>query len=197
MSSDLQSLNSIAPIANTKNTLAGDPVRVAYEEGKKCLENDRYGEAAVSLHNALVGFEEKQDENGIANASNQLGHLCLVKKEYETALKHYQRAFEICDKHNDRMSLVAIIGKVVDVHREREDFDEAIEKSLEILDHYQDNRDPQGSVATLEKMADIYIAAGKNNKAADAYRTVASIHKNFKHNNIAKGFIEKADELER
>jgi hypothetical protein len=32
-------------------------------------------------------------------------------------------------------------------------------------------------------------------KAADAYRTVASIHKNFRHDNIAEGYLKKAAEL--
>ncbi len=52
------------------------------------------------------------------------------------------------------------------------------------------------ATSTLEKMADIYIAKGEKLKAADAYRTISSIHKNFKHENIATKFIEKAEALE-
>ncbi len=66
----------------------------------------------------------------------------------------------------------------------------------EILDHYQDNRDPQGTVATLEIVAEIYLAAGNKVKAADTYRTISSIHKNFRHETIAASFIEKAAQLE-
>ena len=197
MSSEIQSLNTIAPMSESKSGQSNDPVKVAYEEGKKCLENASYGEAAVSLHNALVGYEEKKDENGVANAYNQLGHLCLAKNQYEKALTHYQRAFEICDKNNDRMSMLAVIGKVVEVYRGSGNFDGAIEKCLEMLDHYQDNRDPRGTVATLETMAEIYIAAGDNVKAADTYRTVASVHKNFKHAKIAESFVKKAEALQK
>ena len=65
-------------------------------------------QAAVAFHNALFGYEEKGDENGIANASNQLGHVCLARKEYEQAKRHYQRAWEICEKLQDPMSLIAL-----------------------------------------------------------------------------------------
>ncbi len=197
MSSDnVQSLDSIAPMDESKGKKETDPVKVEYEEGKKFLENGSYGQAAVALHNALVGFEEKRDENGIANASNQLGHVCLAREEYDSALNHYQRAFEICDKSNDRMSIVAVVNKMVAANKGLETYDTAIKLALEVLDHYQDNRDPQGSVETLEEIASIYIAKGDNAKAADAYRTVSSIHKNFKHDNIAAKFLEKAEALE-
>ncbi len=197
MSSEIQSLDSIAPMNQSKTAKSSDPVQAEYDEGKSFLEAKHYGQAAVALHNALVGFEEKADENGIANASNQLGHLCLAREEFDTALKHYQRAFVICEKSNDRMSILAVLNKVVAAYKGLGQFDEAIETCLDILDHYQDNRDPQGTVATLEEMADIYIVKDDKIKAADTYRTIASIHRNFKHENIAAGFVKKAEELER
>jgi len=197
MSSDnIQPLDAIAPMDDSKAKKPSDPVQAEYEEGKKFFENQSYGQAAVALHNALVGFEEKKDENGIANASNQLGHVCIARGEFESALTHYQKALDICDKSNDRMSILAVMNKMVEAHTGLEAYDAAINLTLDILDHFQDNRDPQGSVDTLEKMADIYIAKGDKVKAADAYRTISSIHKNFKHDNIATKYLEKAEALE-
>lgn len=196
MSNPIQSLDSIAPMDNSKAKKASDPVTAEYEDGKRFLGNEDYGQAAVALHNALVGYEEKGDESGIANASNQLGHVCLARGEFESALAHYARSFEICDKANDRMSVLSVMAKMVEANKGLERYDIAVKLCLDILDHYQDNRDPQGTVDTLEGMADIYIANGENVKAADAYRTISSIHKNFKHDNIAAKFIEKAEALE-
>ena len=79
MSEKVQSLDSIGPMSDAAAGSSSDPVQQEYEEGKKYLENQQHGQAAVALHNALIGFEEKDDENGIANASNQLGHLCLAR----------------------------------------------------------------------------------------------------------------------
>ena len=195
MTDNLQSIETIGSVDKSKPVKSSDPLQAEYEEGKRFLENQEYGQAAVALHNALVGFKEKNDDAGIANASNQLGHVCLAREEYENALKHYQKAYDICDKSNDRMSVLAVLKKIVEVQRSLKQYDMAIKSSLAILDHYQDNRDPQGTVTTLEEMAEIYLKAEKNEKAADTYRTIASIHKNFRHETIAAGFMKKADRL--
>lgn len=188
-------MNSIAPIEKSRTAGDNDPVKIEYEDGKRFYENNDLGQAAVALHNALVGYEEKKDESGIANASNQLGHVCLARKDFESALKHYQRAFVICDKSNDRMSVLSVSRKMVEANRGLERYDDAINLCLDRLDLYQDNRDPQGTVEVLEEMAEIYIAQGLKPKAADAYRTISSIHKNFKHDNIAAKYMEKAEAL--
>lgn len=93
------------------------------------------------------------------------------------------------------MSVLAVLKKIVEVQKSLKQYDLAIESSLSILDHYQDNRDPQGTVTTLEEMAEIYLKAEKTDKAADAYRTIASIHKNFRHETIAASFMKKAARL--
>jgi len=50
-------------------------------------------------------------------------------------------------------------------------------------------------VEILENIAEIYVEADKADKAADTYRTIAKIHRNYKHNSIADSFDEKAREL--
>ena len=198
MSSKLQDINSISPAAdNSQDKKPSDPVQADFEEGKRFLENNETGQAAVALHNALLGFEEKKDEAGIANACNQLGLVCLAKKENEKALDYFNRAYEICDNSNDRMSLLALSKQFIVAYTGLQQYDNAIETCLDMLDWYQDNRDPQGAVTTMESLAEIYVGAGTYGKAADAYRTAASIHKNFQHDNIARNLIEKAEKLEK
>jgi tetratricopeptide (TPR) repeat protein len=124
-----------------------------------------------------------------------LGQVCFGRQEYASALSHYQQALSICEKCNDRMSVLAVLQKIVQAHKALEQYDTAIEVCLQILDHYHDNRDPQGTVETLEEIADLYLRLDKNEKAADTYRTIASIHKNFRHENIAAGFMKKAAQL--
>lgn len=195
MSNDkLQTLDSIAPL-DGKAGGAKDAIAREYEEGKRLLEQQEYGQAAVALHNVLVGYEERGDEPGIANASNQLGHVCLARKEFASALEHYQRARRICDNAGDRMSVLAVSKKIIAAQKGLEQYDKAIAGCLDMLDLYHDNRDPQGTVDTLEEMAAIYISAGEREKAADTYRTIAAIHKNFRHTSIAEGFLQKAAEL--
>lgn len=166
-----------------------------YEEGRGYVERAEPAMAAVSLHNALIGFEEEGNKEGLANASNQLGHACLQKKDYDKALLHYQRAWAICEQLDDSMSLQALAVQLIEVYQGQGQYQEAISHCLELLDDYHKNNDPKGSVFVLEKMAQVYLQWGKKDKAADAYLTVASIHQNFKHHQIARSFREKAEAL--
>ncbi len=192
MGSKLQSLDTIKPLAEQEEK---DSVRKEYKEGVEFLAQKEFGQAAVALHNALLGFEERNDEHGIANACNQLGHACLGRGDFEGALKQYRRVFELCDKANDRMSVVAVLKKMVEAQRGLKRSDEALASAFAILDHYQDNRDPQGTVDTLEIIAEVYLEMGYKEKAADTYNTIASIHKNFRHSKIAEKYREKAASL--
>ena len=197
MSGKLQDINSISSaVDNSQDKEVTDPVQAEFEEGKRFLENNETGQAAVALHNALLGFEERKDQTGIANACNQLGRVCLARDENEKALVHFNRVYDICDRSNDRMSLLAVSKQHIIAYRGLQEYTKAIEKCLDMLDWYQDNRDPQGAVETLELLAEVYTDEGSNSKAADAYRTAASVHKNFQHDSIAQKLLEKAANLE-
>lgn len=197
MTTTLQNIDSIAPMTGGKNADPADPVRADYDEGRRFLQNREYSQAAVALHNALVGFEERGDEAGIANAANQLGHVCLARKEFVPALEHYQRAWEICEKLQDQMSMIALQKKRIEVFRGMNDHSKAIATCLDLLDSYHHNNDPRGTVEILEEMALIYLDSGNKVKAADAYRTVASIHRNFRHHSIATSYEKKAEDIEQ
>jgi tetratricopeptide (TPR) repeat protein len=194
MSKSVQSIQDIAPMQGGKSS---DPVQADYEQGKDLLQKEELSQAAVALHNALLGYQQREDQSGIANASNQMGHVCLAKKDYDQALSHYSRAWEICEKLHDPMSMLALSNQFVLVYRGQGQFKKAIGICLDLLEKYHDNNDPQGTVAVLEQMAEIYLEAGEQAKAADAYRTIASIHANFKHKNIAEGYLQKAKDLEK
>ncbi|MBM9518872.1 tetratricopeptide repeat protein [Desulforhopalus vacuolatus] len=197
MSGTIQPLSNIKKMPNfvENKTPPNTPEQKEYEEGKRLLENGNFGQAAAALHNALLSFEEKENKSGIANASNQLGHLCLEKKDYEGALKHYQRVRDICDEAGDRMSLIAVLDKRIDAWLGLENYSKALEDSFTILDFHEDNRNVQGVVVIMERIADIHLLAGEKEEAADTYRVIASIHSNFKHKGYSKRFEEKAEKV--
>ena len=198
--SKVQSLDSIgpmAPAAKKEVVKPKGPVEQEYEDGKKFLEKGEYPQAALAFQNVFLAREEEGDEPGMANACNQLGHVCLAKKDYKQALVNYQKTWDICDKLYDPMSLLALRKQFLEVYRGLKDYDKSISICLDLLEIYQENRDPHGTVAIFEDIAAIYIEAGNVPKAADTYRTIASIHKNYNHKKIAAGFIQKAEELEQ
>ena len=176
---------------------SSDPVQAEYDDGIAFLQEKDLTQAAVAFHNALRGYEEKKHQDGIANCSNQLGNVCLEKGDFDKAKDHYLRAWEICERFDDPMSLLSLSGQLVAVYRGLGEHAKAMELCLDMLDTHDRNNNPKDTVETMELIADIYLDQDEKGKAADAYRTIASIHTNFKHMNFAKRFLDKAEELER
>jgi len=174
-----------------------DPNQADYNKGKELRAAGDDAGAAAFFHNALVGFEQAADEKGVANASDQLGDLCAARADHEKAIAHYQRAYEICDRENDRFSLVALLKKMVVSHKALKQYDEAIKIYLNVIDIYAGYNNPAGTVAAMEELAGLYLELGERQKSADTYRTIASIHKNFKHSLQAKEFMDRAAQVEQ
>ena len=180
-----------------KQTKAVDPVQADYDKGKELRSAGDAAGAAASLHNALVGFEEKGDERGVANASDQLGDLCVERGEAAKALAHYQRAYEICDREDDMFSLVALHKKIAALRKSLQQYDEAVTSYLEVINIYGNHNNPAGTVAAMEELAALYLEMEQAPKAAETYRTIASIHKNFSHTLQAEDFLARAAAVEK
>ena len=179
-----------------KKKRSSDPIQAEYEDGVEFIANKEYSQAALSLHNALVGFEKKNHQDGIANASNQLGIVCLKKEEFEKAREHFQRAWDICERFDDRMSLLSLSEHFVTIHRAAKEYREAIKLCLDMLDTHHSHNNPEGTVNVMETMAEIYQEQGEKGQAADVYRSIASIHSNYGHKNFARRYEEKAAAVE-
>ena len=176
---------------------AEDPAQADYDKGRELLAAGDEIQAASFFHNALVGFEQKGDDKGVANAVDQLGDICAGREDHEKAIIHYQRAYEICDRENDRFSLIALQKKMALAKRALEQYDEVVRIYLNVIDIYAEYNNPAGTVATMEELADLYLEMGERQKSAETYKTIASIHKNFRHTKHAREFMDKATQIEQ
>jgi tetratricopeptide (TPR) repeat protein len=168
--------------------------RLDYEEGLEFLKKEEMAQAANMLHNALIGFEQNQDINGMANAMDKLGDICAKRREFAKALQHYNRVIDICQEQGDSISVFTLDKKKAKLHADCGKHEEAINMYLDIIDQYQAMRNPKGTVDTLETLAAVYLAAGNPQKAADCFRTAAAIHTNFQHKRHAEALNKKAEE---
>ena len=199
MSEPLQPLPSFSPHkGNQKEDPAlTDPAKADYKAGREFLANGDYSQAAMALHNARRGFEEHGDEQGVANAADRLGDVCMAREEYRLALEHFQRAQAVCEKQEDIFSVVALNKKKAVAHRRLGELDQALALLFDIFDHDSQLRNPKGTVEVLEAIAGVYEEKGEKGKAADALRTIAGIHRNFKHARQAEEFENRAREMEQ
>ena len=174
-----------------------DPAQADYDKGKELRATGDDIQAAAFFHNALVGFEQTGKDSGVANASDQLGDICAAREDHEKAIVHYERAYAICDRENDLYSLVALQKKMVKSRLALKQYDAAVKIYLNVIDIYAGYNNPAGTVAAMEELAKIYLELGERQKAADTYRTIASIHRNFRHNTQAQEFMTKAEQVEQ
>lgn len=168
--------------------------RLDYEAGLEFMSKGEMAQAANMFHNALVGFEQDKDINGIANATDKLGDICSERKDLSSALTHYDKVISICQDQGDSFSVFAVDKKKARLFAACGKFDDAITMYLDIVDEYNAMRNPQGTVDTLETLAEVYIAAGNRDRAADCYRTAARIHEKYKHTRHAATLLQKAEE---
>lgn len=181
---------------NQENNAPKEPGMEDYKKGKELLEAGDHAQAAAFFHNALISYEQSGDEKGLANAADQLGDICVLRQEYETALNHFHRSYEICEKLADPISLLSLRKKMAASLWALKQHEEAERIYLSILDTYGVYNNPAGAVATLEELAKLYLDMGERAKAADTFRTVASIHKNFKHQRQAQEFLDMVSKIE-
>lgn len=174
-----------------------DPVKADYMSGREFFSKGEHAQAAMAYHNALRGFEEKNDEQGVANCSDRLGDVCVAREEYTMALEHFQRARAICEKEQDIFSIVSLDRKIAGIYKRTGELEKTLAILFDIFDHYSQLRDPKGTIEMLEVIAEVYQGMGDNAKAADALRTIASIHRNFKHDGPAQEFEQKAKMVEQ
>jgi len=173
-----------------------DQTQIDYQQGLEFLQNGSIGQAANALHNALMGFREKENLEGQANANDKLGDLCVVQEQYDKAVAYYEEAYSICKKFDDLMSLLALRKKLVRCHRALKDHDAALKIYLEMLDFYEAMHNPGSTVETMIGMAETYEEKEELQNAIDAYRTAASIHANYKHMRQAERLLKLAEDLE-
>ncbi|PIE57982.1 MAG: hypothetical protein CSA33_05875 [Desulfobulbus propionicus] len=195
----VQPLGAIKPMPEStgEDALNETQPRKDYREGRTYLTNGNYSQAAISFHNALKGFEEEGDIQGVANASDRLGDTCMAKEEYARAIKFYSQASEICEQVDDSFSQLSLNKKLAAAYRKQGESDKAFELLFDMLEHYRLINNPQGAVEVLIVVGELYVETGQSTKAADAYRTISNIHANYKHSRLAEEFAKKAEALEQ
>ena len=198
MNDPTQPLNVVPQGAGPKEDPAlTDPAKADYKAGREFLAKGEYTQAAMALHNALRGFEEQGNEQGVANAADRLGDVCMARDEYRMALEHFQRAKGICAQQQDVFSVVALNKKIAVAHRRLGELDHALALLFDVFDHDSQLRNPKGTVEVLEAIAGVYLEKGERQKGADALRTIATIHKNFKHTRLAEEYENRARQAEQ
>jgi len=186
---------SLTGFPEIKNEEEKTQAQQDFEQGMAFLNDKESAQAAAAFHNAILGYEKDKDDNGVANACMRLADICLENQDFDKALEFCKRANDICSTANDTFSLICIKETKAKIYSQWQKFDKAIALYSELVEDYNITRNPQGTVNSLETMADLYLKDDEKEKAADCYKTIASIHKSFKHVTYYKRYLKKSEDL--
>ncbi|MEW6220872.1 MAG: tetratricopeptide repeat protein [Thermodesulfobacteriota bacterium] len=179
---------------------AADPIVEAAKAdlaaGQAFLAKNNLGQAASALDQALRGYRQAGDHAGIANVLVRLAEVATRGGQHDQALEHLQQALRICAAEKDAMSCLYVQQRQAACLRALDRTAEATAVYLEMLDTHSGHNNPGGAVEVLVSLAETYAEAGDTAKAADAYRTAASIHRNFRHQRTAEELLQRAAALE-
>ncbi len=91
---------------------------------------------------------------------NQLGLLLKVQGKFNSALEHYQKAYDIDKKIGDKKGQGTTLTNIATLHYAKGDFDTALDYLEQSLAIQKDIGDKAGQGATLNNISQIYDAQG-------------------------------------
>ncbi len=174
-----------------------DSAQEDYQSGVDYLSKGDFSMAANAFHNALIGYEQADNQEGVANAYDKLGDLCFQRGDFDKALYYIDKIYVICEEKKDFFSILSLRKKKAACFSSLKKYSEAIALYLDLLDVYEGMQNPESAVKMILNIADIYQEKGELKNCVDAYKTAASIHANYKHPNKAAELMAKAEELEK
>lgn len=116
--------------------------------------------AELSYRAALVDFEAARDTIGQAHVMGQLGQICLDRGEHAVAEEHLTRALLLCRGVGSRRVEVQVRFRQCELMIAREEFRQAADNLLDLLDLVRAGRDLVGESRILCRLSTTYEQLG-------------------------------------
>ena len=105
----------------------------------------------------------------------ELGLQQYEQKQYQEALKTFNKVLAICRKIGDKKAEAQILNNIGTIYRYLELYDKAVNYLQQSLAIQKQIGDKRNQVVTLNNIGFIYRKLGKYNKALDSYKQVLAI----------------------
>jgi tetratricopeptide (TPR) repeat protein len=163
-------------LADMGNINAKGMVSAAISESGHCLiDLGRWDEAAVACQEAIVRFEELDDERGVATAKFQLGAVRVEQKRYAEALEIYVEAQGVFERLSEPGSIAATWHQIGAVHRKVRQFEQAERAYRQSLAIKVQQKNLDGEASTLYELGTLYDEMGRLEDAVTFYQQAADI----------------------
>ncbi len=163
--------------------------RTMYQEADILKNRGQSLDALDMFEQVLSIFDEEDCLVEVANVSEKIGDLHIMRGNFPAALSPYQRTLAICEKYSDKVSTVIVLEKIIEVYRQLKEWEKVLPYYFRVLELVEDLREVKRAALFLAGIADVYERLGRLEDALDAYTLSEKIYRNM-------GAREKADLLE-
>ena len=173
--------------------------RTMYQEADILKNRGQSLDALDKFEQVLAIFDEENCVVEVANVSEKIGDLHIMRGNFQAALSPYQRTLAICEKYSDTVSTVIILEKIIDVYRQLKEWDKVLPYYFRALELVEELREVKRSALLLAGIGDVFERLGQREDALDAYVLAEKLYRNMgarqKADVLAKGIEQLRIEL--
>lgn len=163
--------------------LAGDSLGVALACDKIGYAFREQGRMDQSLKYHLKGLQLREDFAGapikIAYSNASVGGVYFVLKDYDTALKYFDKAFEIRQAEGDTLGIGLSLKGIGRLHRLQKRYDEALDCLLRALDIFRRVKGMGHIIDTYEELGYLYRSIDLPDQAKASFLKGLEVGKQF------------------
>ncbi len=154
--------------------------------GKQYFFLGKYNEAISYFKEALLLYQELDDDEGKANVFHKMGQVYAAMDEQDLALENYKKSLILNKKIGNKTDMAALYQNIGIVYYSWQSYDETIEYYQKSLDIYKEIDHPIGMASTSSNIGLVNEVRG-NYKEALKYYTDAL--EGFREENYQRGII--------
>lgn len=195
-------------------SLLGDgrsTARIRMKIARAFEKKGAHTESIATLEEAFAGLGDA-DSSDVAMIQAQLGHVYMLRGEYDTALRHLNRSLELSRRLNDRKGVAMALCAIGEIRWVRSELDMALPPLLESLDIrerdgplkelcetrdiigfvYLDRGECRQALEHLHKSLADVVRVGDTFRIASSYHSIGVAHLALDKVDLAMEFFEKS-----
>lgn len=148
---------------------------IILEKGLLHVQRNEWTQAKERLERGLENSQVQHNTRGIAYGNYALGLLSSSEQFNDQAMQYYQKAKDIYDQLEDKVSIARVLQGMANVALERKQYQKAESYLLEALQRVRANRAMMIVKEIYQSLTNVYMAAELFNKAIDSYQKYHTI----------------------
>jgi len=140
----------------TKNKLQNEIAELYLKKGTECYYTGEYKIALQYFEEAIIFYNETDNQKGISACYNNIGSLNFEQGSYLIALEYYQKALKIRKKINYTSGIASCLNNIGETYRKQTDYPQSLQYYQQSLDIYTELDNKYGISAVFLNIGNVY-----------------------------------------